>query len=271
MSRQLLDLQRKCLSLPNSARVASSCHQLRHGIQLIADLFYQNVFDGTTMPVREETYEAPRVRMFHTKGIDFDRKELRDLPTYLDLLRKDISNFVECIRELPPYNHETVTTIFSLFQRDLKYLTSCLRSYKGSYGRETLNDQWNQFCQHLNNITIAMEQFKDLDLDTIKSAQAEATMSLANLVTIATFLSAVTATTLQYALNNKATPAIEATEGLWFSSLALSTGAAVNCILGLIWRQAMYSIPGTHTSWCASQLGLWYLHTALNRVWWCVQ
>ncbi|KZT24222.1 hypothetical protein NEOLEDRAFT_1148835 [Neolentinus lepideus HHB14362 ss-1] len=250
LQSHLLDLQRKCLSLPNSARIASSCHQLRYGIQLIADLFYQNASDGTTVPVWEETYEAPRVRMFHTKGIDFDRKELGDLPTYLDLLRKDISNFVECIRELPPYNHETVTTSFSLFQRDLKYLTSCLRSYKGSYGRETLNDRWNQFCQHLNNITIAMEQFKDLDLDTIKSAQAEATMSLANLVTIGMF---------QYTFV-MATPAIEATEGLWFSSLALSTGAAVNCILGLIWRQAMYSIPGTHTP---VLLLLWIKHSPL--------
>ena len=64
-------------------------------------------------------------------------------------------------------------------------------------------------------------------------------LSRLNLSTVATFFSAVTATTLQFSFNLTGTPIRDAVNSFWFASLVFSIAAAVNSLLGLTWKQAM--------------------------------
>lgn len=74
---------------------------------------------------------------------------------------------------------------------------------------------------------------------TIRNAQKHAAANLLNLSTVATFFSAVTATTLQFSFNEVGTPLSDSVNGFWFTSLVFSIGAAVNSLLGVTWKQAM--------------------------------
>ena len=74
---------------------------------------------------------------------------------------------------------------------------------------------------------------------TIRFAQEHGAANLLNLSTVATFFSAVTATTLQYTFESHGTPLDDAVNAFWFTSLVFSIAAAVNSLLGLTWKQAM--------------------------------
>jgi lysylphosphatidylglycerol synthetase-like protein (DUF2156 family) len=74
---------------------------------------------------------------------------------------------------------------------------------------------------------------------TIRFAQEHGAANLLNLSTVATFFSAVTATTLQYTYNSHGTPLENAVNAFWFTSMVFSIAAAVNSLLGLTWKQAM--------------------------------
>jgi hypothetical protein len=59
------------------------------------------------------------------------------------------------------------------------------------------------------------------------------------LSTVATFFSAVTATTLQFSYDLERTALSDAVNCFWFASMVFSIAAAVNSLLGVTWKQAM--------------------------------
>jgi WD repeat-containing protein 26 len=81
--------------------------------------------------------------------------------------------------------------------------------------------------------------FLHLGVPTIRFAQKHGATNLLNLSTVATFFSAVTATTLQFTFDSHGTPLEDAVNGFWFTSMVFSIAAAVNSLLGLTWKQAM--------------------------------
>jgi hypothetical protein len=79
----------------------------------------------------------------------------------------------------------------------------------------------------------------DVGIPTIRFAQQHGASNFLNLSTIATFFSAVTATTLQYSYQNVGTGVADVVNGFWFTSLVFSLAAAVNSLLGLTWKQSV--------------------------------
>lgn len=74
---------------------------------------------------------------------------------------------------------------------------------------------------------------------TIRFAQKHGAANLLTLSTVATFFSAVTATTLQFSYSQTGDMLSDGVNAFWFSSLVFSIAAAVNSLLGLSWKQAM--------------------------------
>ena len=112
--------------------------------------------------------------------------------------------------------------------------------------------------EHLDSITTSLSVFIEIGMlshlamifflthphtipgvPTIRFAQKHAAGNLLNLSTVATFFSAVTATTMQFSYTETGTPLADSVNGFWFTSLVFSIGAAVNSLLGLTWKQAM--------------------------------
>lgn len=62
------------------------------------------------------------------------------------------------------------------------------------------------------------------------------------MTTIATFFSAVTATTLQFSVTQTSTPMGRTVNLFWFASLLFSIASAVNSLLGMTWRKSSMSV-----------------------------
>jgi WD repeat-containing protein 26 len=70
--------------------------------------------------------------------------------------------------------------------------------------------------------------------------QEQDSRSFHNLSAVATVLSAVTATTMQFSYElDRGSSLAAAVNSFWFASLVFSIAAAVNSLLGLTWKQAM--------------------------------
>jgi WD repeat-containing protein 26 len=67
---------------------------------------------------------------------------------------------------------------------------------------------------------------------TIRFAQKHGAQNLQNLSTVATFFSAVTATTLQFSYTLPTDALGSAVNSFWFASLVFSIASAVNSLLG---------------------------------------
>jgi WD repeat-containing protein 26 len=92
---------------------------------------------------------------------------------------------------------------------------------------------------HIDTITVTLVMFIDIGVPTIQYAQKHGAGNLLNLSTVATFFSAVTATTLQFSFELTETGLQNTVNAFWFASLVFSIAAAVNSLMGLTWKQAM--------------------------------
>lgn len=112
-----------------------------------------------------------------------------------------------------------------------------------------MHDLSTEIGEHLENITSALVVFVEVGVPTIRFVQKHGSTNLLNLSTIATFFSAVTATTIQYSFDHNDTPLQSIVNAFWYSSLVFSIASAVNSLLGLTWKQAMYRSPGHRVPW----------------------
>jgi len=93
--------------------------------------------------------------------------------------------------------------------------------------------------EHFDTITATLVMYIEVGVPTIQYSQQHGAANLLNLSTVATFFSAVTATTLQFSFELTNTRVQVAVNSFWFSSLVFSIAAAVNSLMGLTWKQAM--------------------------------
>lgn len=76
------------------------------------------------------------------------------------------------------------------------------------------------------------------EIATIRLSQAFLSQQYLNLTTVATFLSSVTATTLQITAGDPISTLDTLINTLWFLSLVFSTASAVYSLLIMTWRQS---------------------------------
>ncbi|KZT24240.1 hypothetical protein NEOLEDRAFT_1148845 [Neolentinus lepideus HHB14362 ss-1] len=261
----------------SSARMYHSSSQLHDTVDRIFYIFYTNA---------SKLFPHSRMQgLGDCKHDDRDLSGARDASHFvsqIDRLATDVRSFLGCLNEFPPYNDVIVNSSISAFENDLKYWASWLKYYQAKSEsfpslsvQQYLHDRSVQFGDHLEHITSALERFMHLGITTffisvwlsvdyvpgvptIQFTQNHAANNLQNLATIATFLSAVTATTLQFSYPENSSHIAVAVNGFWFSSLVLSIGAAVNSVLGLTWKQAVYRSPRSQ----APRWVLWWVNNS---------
>ncbi|KAF6743642.1 hypothetical protein DFP72DRAFT_1020164 [Ephemerocybe angulata] len=183
-----------------------------------------------------------------------DNLDPEDFPDHLEALAKDVKTFLNCLNEFPEFTDEGVNQSILSFEGDLMYWSSCLREYTGQFRypavQRYIHDLSQEMKDHVDNITSSLCMFIEVGVPTIRFAQKHGSTNLLNLSTIATFFSAVTATTMQFSYELDPKEALAAVVNcFWFASLVFSIAAAVNSLLGLTWKQAMYRSPGHRVPW----------------------
>ncbi|KAG2070338.1 hypothetical protein BDR04DRAFT_1231774 [Suillus decipiens] len=282
LNKEFGDLANTARQLGSSVGIFSSTFRLRERLVKLLFLFRENA--ATLFPRKisrqpRETLVNPNLmdrqrtwrgqqhplRPIHDEGFD-----PKSFPGQFASFAEDIVTFLNCLNEFPEFTDEAVNTSTRVFEVDLKYWASCLQEYKGSVstwaciGHSSqlvsgqfrysavqcyIHDLTTEIGEHIDSITVNLSMFIEIGVPTIWFAQQHATENLLNLSTIATFFSAVTATTLQFSYQLTDGVLEKSVNAFWFSSLVFSIAAAANTLLGLTWKQTAYRSPGHRVPW----------------------
>ncbi|KAH8996340.1 WD40 repeat-like protein [Lactarius akahatsu] len=273
---------RTCVNLArqlgSSVAILSSIFQLRDRLAQISFLFRENAADlyprkifrlpreslvsRSRMPKRrlEKLRRSTNVR----RRLPFDKLDVEDFPEQLDLFSRALSKFLYNLNEFPEFTDKSVDAPIMAFEGDLKYWASCLLTFGGElksppiqrYIMELMSDMG----EHFESVSAALSMFNEVGIPTIRFAQHHGASNFLNLSTIATFFSAVTATTIQFSYQNVGTALADAVNAFWFTSMVFSIAAAVNSLLGLTWKQSAYRSPSHQVPWWVL---LWLKRTPL--------
>ncbi|KAF8339876.1 WD40-repeat-containing domain protein [Cantharellus anzutake] len=204
----------------------------------------------------------------------FLAKDLYELRTALKSLRG--------FAKVPDYTSDNLDQSFEAFRGDLEYWANNLSDFRGTFHtysiRRYIVDLADKMIPHLEGIVDNLRVFNTVGVPTIKFSQKHTAEALQNVSTIATFFSAVSATTIQFrcmvfkgtsqvisihflfSYSNSATKTSAVVNLFWLLSLVWSMSSAVNSQLGYRWTLAAYSSPPSAVPWWIS---IWITTTPL--------
>ncbi|KAJ8693750.1 hypothetical protein PTI98_008717 [Pleurotus ostreatus] len=288
LDKELRNFANAARQLGSSVAILSSAFHLRVRIAQILFLFRENAADLFPRKIARKERETPinpnhkllqRGRRLTkrykpppnvARPIIKEDLDVEDFPHQLESLGVDVTTFLDCLNEFPEFTDEAVNASILSFEADLKYWASCLREYQGQFKfpavQRYIHDLASEMGEHMDSITATLSMFIEIGtqallivnssgnnpvgVPTIRFAQKHGATNLLNLSTVATFFSAVTATTLQFSYELPSEdPVAVSVNCFWFLSMVFSIAAAVNSLLGLTWKQAMYRSPGHRVPW----------------------
>ncbi|KAL4062342.1 hypothetical protein J3A83DRAFT_4110084 [Scleroderma citrinum] len=270
LDKELRNFANAARQLGSSVGILSSAFKLRERLTKILFLFRENAASLFPRRITRHSKESllnpnlmDRKRRHSTwrihrpppvtKLILEDNLQPETLPSQFQSFAKDVVTFLDCLNEFPEFNDEAVDQSMKAFEGDLKYWASCLDEYKTQFRsaavQRYVHDLTSEIGDHIDNITVTLSMFIEIGVPTIRFHQQHAAANLLNLSTVATFFSAVTASTLQFSSPQTGSVLADAVNAFWFSSLVFSIAASVNSLLGLTWKQAMYRSPGHRVPW----------------------
>ncbi|KAF8155867.1 hypothetical protein B0H34DRAFT_512681 [Crassisporium funariophilum] len=271
LDKELRNFANAARQLGSSVAILSSTFHLRERLAQLLFLYHENAADLFPRKIphisRENNIESPtasrRRRGFRrVKGkaqLHIPRPTVTEnldpetFPDQFESLGKEVTTFLKCLNEFPEFTDEAVNASILSFEADLKYWSSCLKEYSGQFRypsvQRYIHDLSLEMGEHIDELTSSLSMFIEVGVPTIRFAQKHGAENLLNLSTVATFFSAVTATTMQFSYALQRDNVSDAVNCFWFASLVFSIGAAVNSLLGLTWKQAMYRSPGHRVPW----------------------
>ncbi|CAE6541224.1 unnamed protein product [Rhizoctonia solani] len=232
----------------------------------------------------EPTEGTTKRRSVGNPAAPYNAPIIENLPNELQLLAGNLKTLLDRLNEVPEFTDEAVNSPIKAFQDDLQYRFSCLREFEEQLKvlavARYINDLTEDLGSHMDNMKNSLNIFIDVGVPTIRFYQTHAATGLQNLSTVATFLSGVTATTLQFryifdVLLCRTTiddfkPAINPAVNYYQTradanfvfeqSLVLSIASAINSQLAYHWRVAMYRSPNHYVPGWVS---IWITHTPL--------
>ncbi|KAF8903319.1 hypothetical protein CPB84DRAFT_1728396 [Gymnopilus junonius] len=272
LDKELRNFANAARQLGSSVAILSSAFHLRDRLAQLLFLYHENAANLFPRKIahiaRDGNVDSPtasrRKRAFirRVKGkaqLHIPRPTVAEnldpesFPEQLEQLAKEVTNFLRCLNEFPEFTDEAVNASILSFEGDLNYWSSCLKEYTGQFRypavQRYVHDLSSEMGAHIDELTSSLSMFIEVGVPTIRFAQKHGAENLLNLSTVATFFSAVTATTMQFSYQLDNTGVSNSVNCLWFGSLVFSIAAAVNSLLGLTWKQAMYRSPGHRVPW----------------------
>lgn len=270
LDKELRNFANAARQLGSSVGILSSAFKLRERLTKILFLFRENAASlfprkitrhpkesllNPNLMDRKRRHSAWRIHRPPpvTKLILEDNLQPETLPSQFLSFARDVVTFLNCLNEFPEFTDEAVDQSMKAFEGDLKYWASCLDEYKSQFRsaavQRYVHDLTSEIGDHVDSITVTLSMFIEIGVPTIRFHQQHAATNLFNLSTVATFFSAVTASTLQFSSSSTGTVLADSVNAFWFASLVFSIAASVNSLLGLTWKQAMYRSPGHRVPW----------------------
>ncbi|KAF9530279.1 hypothetical protein CPB83DRAFT_851296 [Crepidotus variabilis] len=271
LDKELRNSANAARQLGSSVAILSSAFYLRERLAQLMFLYHENAANLFPRKVshiaRETPGESPtssrrkwgirrptgKARLHIPRPTVSENLDPECFPEQLEGFAKEVTNFLRCLNEFPEFTDEAVNASILGFEGDLQYWASCLREYEGQFRypavQRYIHDLSTDIGEHVEELASSLSMFIEVGVPTIRFAQEHGAANLLNLSTVATFFSAVTATTLQFSYGLDRGSISDSVNILWFASMVFSIAAAVNSLLGLTWKQAMYRSPGHRVPW----------------------
>ncbi|KAF7768660.1 hypothetical protein Agabi119p4_7903 [Agaricus bisporus var. burnettii] len=187
--------------------------------------------------IHREKLPAARQK-FYTRKKNFADAPSDTLPIVLETLAASINLLYTRTNEFQEFTTEgaRLKDVFSTLKTNLSYRASFTRDYSNRLNTTVIQRYIHQFIYDLqtdfDKVAGALSEFTAIGIPAIRDEKARAFKSLTNILAAATLFSGVTASSLQMstALSNP-NNTILVVNALWFTSLTLSVGAALNCVL----------------------------------------
>ncbi|CAA7264399.1 unnamed protein product [Cyclocybe aegerita] len=266
LDKELRNFANAARQLGSSVAILSSAFRLRERLAQLLFLYHENAADlfprkvnHVARDINAESPTASRRRKWGLKRLKgkaqlhvprptvSENLDPEMFPNQLEFLAVEVTIFLKCLNEFPEFTDEAVNASILSFEGDLKYWASWQFRYPAV--QRYIHDLSTEMGEHIDELTSSLSMFIEVGVPTIRFAQEHASNNLLNLSTVATFFSAVTATTMQFSYELEKSPVSDAVNSFWFASLVFSIAAAVNSLLGLTWKQAMYRSPGHRVPW----------------------
>ncbi|KAL5528725.1 hypothetical protein ACEPAF_7862 [Sanghuangporus sanghuang] len=138
-------------------------------------------------------------------------------------------------------------------QVDMK-LPPALREYASGGScivDEYLDSLFEPLVAHLETYIHELASISNREITAVRRSQESASQQYLNLPTIATFLSSVTATTLQISTAGPVSTLATVTNSIWFVSLVCSSASIVYSLLDMSWRRSSIRRPELSLPWLA--------------------
>ncbi|KAF7325948.1 Catabolite degradation [Mycena kentingensis (nom. inval.)] len=240
LDKQLRNFANATRQLGSSVAILSSAFSLRGQIAQILFLYHENAADLFPRKVSHATKEAvdaakikgrrrhkpkaSRTAPPHIARPTIDESlDLEMFPEQFEALADNLGTFGRCLNEFPEFNDESINASLNSFEGDLRYWANCLSVYQGQFRypavQRYVHDLAAEMGEHIDSITATLVMFVEVGVPTIRFGQKHKTDNL------------------------------DAVNSFWFMSLVFSIAAAVNSLLGLTWKQAMYRSPGHRVPW----------------------
>ncbi|EGO03920.1 hypothetical protein SERLA73DRAFT_102269 [Serpula lacrymans var. lacrymans S7.3] len=235
LDKELRNFANASRQLGSSVGILSSAFRLRERLAQILFLFRENAANLFPRKVSRQ----PRESLVNPNIMDRRKKPARRkktppgvgrpvvddtldselFPEQLQSFATDVMTFLNCLNEFPEFTDEAVNASIRSFEGDLMYWASCLQAYKGQFKypavQRYIHDLTAEMGEHIDSISSTMSMFIEIGVPTIRFAQKHGASNLLNLSTVATFFSAVTATTLQFSYSQTGDVISDSVNAFW--------------------------------------------------------
>ncbi|PVG01424.1 WD40 repeat-like protein [Serendipita vermifera] len=268
LDRSLITFQLSARQLDSSVGSLASAGQLRNHLMNIGVLFQRNAAEifpqmksklaKIEPPKPRKKRPKPRARIYSRASILKPTTinvipEPETLPSELSEFATNLGVFLRQLEEFPEFADDTLTTSITALETELKRRAESLAEYRHQLHWPTVQRYVHaisaELVSPLQTMNQALEDFVNNGIPAIRFAQKNSWNYLVNLSVTATFFSGVTATTAQYSLDRTATALDDMVNLLFFGSLVLSVSTAINSLLGLTWKQAIFRSPRHRVPW----------------------
>ncbi|CAE6483307.1 unnamed protein product [Rhizoctonia solani] len=178
------------------------------------------------------------------------RKRYRTIGGSMEQVNETLKEFIERINEISGFHDELINRSFGSFAEELNYRVDAFKrlNYQPNKAfKEHINKLAAVFGHHLRKMNHALKNFQKNSIPIIQRFQEHRSLGLQGLSAVATFFSGITASTIQYQLDDTSTSLQGAVNGLWIMSLACSIASAVSAQVVYFWRTSRFSSPSKYT------------------------
>ncbi|KAH9478461.1 hypothetical protein JR316_0008916 [Psilocybe cubensis] len=195
-----------------------------------------------------------------------EKLDAESFPQQFEQFSKEVMTFLRCLNEFPEFTDEAVNTSILSFEGDLKYWASCLKEYSTQFRypavQRYIHDLSSEMGEHLDELSSSLSMFIEVGVPTIRFAQKHGAENLLNLSTVATFFSAVTATTMQFSFELEHTTVADSPFS-WPQSAVVGvnldkTFSAVSIIIKARVTSLITSVLTAFTSFGLAAVSAWF-------------